>query len=487
MQQFDASPSAASLIEGLRDFGYSFNTASSDIIDNSIAANATDIEIRATFSDGDPKVAFIDNGEGMTSDVLHQAMRPGSQSPKSRREKHDLGRFGLGLKTASFSQCRRMTVVTIRNGVLAAARWDLDLVAATDRWTVTVPDLETERVFGLEALVGAQGTLVLWEKADRLGVDAADVSSESHFSEVLASLRDHLGLVFHRFLEGEAKEHRRVRIKINGLEIAALNPFNPASQRTNRRPEEVLSNGAVVRPYVLPHPKLVSPDEWKRFEGTMGYVNSQGFYLYRVDRLIVWATWFGIVRKSPSTKLLRISIDIPNDVDESWQINVLKASAQLPRSTRRELRNLINRWRVGAQTTFSKRTRTFGIDGGLNLWKRTESDELIRYQVNLDADLVVDALTALGTDERIKVERLLKLIASDLPLDSMFVDLSDHQERVDVDILDTDSASDLIRRIVRTTGRNTNDASTIQEILLSLPMLANYESDIQRIIKEELR
>jgi hypothetical protein len=484
MSQFDASPSAASLIEGLRDFGYSFNTASADIIDNSIAANATGIEIRATYSDGQPRVAFIDNGEGMTEEQLRQAMRPGSQSPKSRRERHDLGRFGLGLKTASFSQCRRMTVVTVRDGVRSAARWDLDLVASADRWTVTVPDLAIEEVFGLDQLVGTQGTLVLWEKTDRLGVDTGDSTSEAHFSEVLANLREHIGLVFHRFLEGKAREHRRVRMKINGLEIDGLNPFNPSNQRTDRKPEEVLSNGAIVRPYVLPHPKLVGPDEWKRFEGNAGYVNSQGFYLYRVDRLIVWATWFGIVRKSPSTKLLRISIDIPNDVDESWQINVLKASAQIPRATKRELRILINRWRSGAQSTFTKRIKTFGIEGGLNLWKRSETEDLIRYQINMDTDLVIDTLVALQSDDRKRVERLLKLIASDLPLDSMFIDLSDHQEKVDVDVLDEEAATDLIQHIVRAIAKSTVDKTKIHDTLMSLPMLSSREKEFQRIIDE---
>ena len=131
MEEFDASPSAASLIEGLRDFGYTFNTSVADIIDNSIAASATHIEILASFSAGIPRIAFIDNGKGMTREDLRTAMRPGSHSPKDLRAKFDLGRFGLGLKTASFAQCRKLTVVTRFNGVTNSAKWDLDYVAAT--------------------------------------------------------------------------------------------------------------------------------------------------------------------------------------------------------------------------------------------------------------------------------------------------------------------------------------------------------------------
>ena len=69
----------------------------------------------------------------MTEGELLEAMRLGSRSPLEERAQSDLGRFGLGLKTASFSQCRVVTVVTRVNGTTTSARWDLNYIADSNR------------------------------------------------------------------------------------------------------------------------------------------------------------------------------------------------------------------------------------------------------------------------------------------------------------------------------------------------------------------
>lgn len=487
MEEFDASPSAASLIEGLRDFGYTFNTSSADIIDNSIAANATKIEVRATFGDGDPKIAFIDNGDGMTAEDLRTAMKPGSHSPKDKRALHDLGRFGLGLKTASFGQCRRLTVITRFKGVTNAARWDLDHVAKTNKWSVLIPDPSIESIFGIEDLPQDHGTLVLWEEIDRMGVDGNDSASENHFTERLFSLGQHLGLVFHRFLDGDAKQHKRITMNLNGSRIESRNPFNFRNQKTNRKPQETLSNRALVNAYILPHPKSVDQSEWLAYEGDEGYVNSQGFYLYRVDRLIVWATWFGIVRKSAATKLLRVAIDIDNSNDEVWQINVLKASANLPRATRAELRNLIGNWQSGAKATYQKRERTIDTDHGLRTWMRNETDEAIVYDINFESTYVKAVLDDILPESREKVRKLLKIVASDLPLDLLFVDLSDHQERLDVGRLGKDLAIEIGSNLARTFMKDGAAVTEAIERLSFMGMFATYVDEIKSVVlKDEI-
>ena len=483
MEEFDASPSAASLIEGLRDFGYSFNTSVADIIDNSIAASATHIDVLASFAEGKPRIAFVDNGQGMTAEDLRSAMRPGSQSPKEERAKFDLGRFGLGLKTASFAQARKLAVVTRCNGVTNSAQWDLDFVSESNKWTVLVP--ETENLFGIKKLPESNGTIVLWEHIDRIGVDGNNTESEDHFNELLGGLSDHLGLVFHRFLDGQAKRHKKLTISINGRNIDSINPFNPSNQRTNRRPSELLSNGALVTPYVLPHPKTVPPSEFIAFEGVSGYVNSQGFYLYRVDRLIVWATWFGVARKSPSTKLLRIAIDIDNDSDDKWQINVLKASANLPRETKRELRRLLERWRGTARSTFTRRETVKGLDSKLRTWSRIETDESIRYQIDLEAPIVKHMLQGLNDEARNKVNKLLQIVASDLPIESMFVDLSDHQERVETDALTPESASDLAGGLIDILRSEGHSVEEIESILKDFVLLERHTELLPSLLKRD--
>ena len=168
MRVLEIPPKPSSLIESMRDIGYSLSTALADLIDNSVAAQATDIRVFVSPDASNLSVGILDNGIGMTEDTLLNAMRLGSRSPLEERSKSDLGRFGLGLKTASFSQCRMLTVVTRTKGKTACARWDLDQIAESDRWHVQVPD-DVESIPWVE-LLGTRGTLVVWEKLD-LGKD----------------------------------------------------------------------------------------------------------------------------------------------------------------------------------------------------------------------------------------------------------------------------------------------------------------------------
>ena len=196
----DATPHAASLIQSLRDIGYSCETALADIFDNSITAGARRVEILTDLNSADPAIAVLDDGIGMTPDELVEAMRPGSRNPLDHRAADDLGRFGLGLKSASFSQCKRLTVLTRKRGKFAGATWDLDLVAETNRWQIELHD-ESEPLPWLERLSG-DGTLVIWRSLDRLGggIDPGDEAQPKHINGAIAQAERHLRLVFHRFI-----------------------------------------------------------------------------------------------------------------------------------------------------------------------------------------------------------------------------------------------------------------------------------------------
>jgi len=185
----------------MRDIGYSLETALADIIDNSITAQARNIQLFANIDDSDVRIGILDDGEGMTENDLLEAMRPGCRSPLDTRGISDLGRFGLGLKTASFSQCRRLTVVTRRDGDTSAAIWDLDYVAEQDDWLVQIPDDSGELPW--VHLLGGNGTLVIWEKMDRLLSEADSVEARPDILRRIDEARKHLELVFHRFLSGE--------------------------------------------------------------------------------------------------------------------------------------------------------------------------------------------------------------------------------------------------------------------------------------------
>src|SRR5690349_3391180 len=125
----EAHPKPKSTLNSYRSFGYSVQTAIADIIDNSITARAKNIWINYVWDGSKSYLSILDDGLGMDLIELIDAMTPGSKNPQDNRESHDLGRFGLGLKTASFSQCRRLTVVSKKKDTILIKRcWDLDYV-----------------------------------------------------------------------------------------------------------------------------------------------------------------------------------------------------------------------------------------------------------------------------------------------------------------------------------------------------------------------
>ncbi|MGV8691122.1 ATP-binding protein, partial [Pseudomonas aeruginosa] len=209
-------PSAACLSESMRDLGYSLETAIADLIDNSISAGADTIDIICDVSGEHPVMVILDNGRGMTEDELLDAMRHGTGNPRQHRSPKDLGRFGLGLKTASFSQCRSLTVVSTRDGTVCGAEWNLDRIDAADDWILSI--LDDADIHGLPYVerLGARGTAVIWRELDRLMEHEAGDRRDEIVNEKLEAVGRHLSLVFHRFLSGEIKGHARISLTVNG-------------------------------------------------------------------------------------------------------------------------------------------------------------------------------------------------------------------------------------------------------------------------------
>ena len=257
VREREVPPRASVLIESLRDVGYSLQTAIADVIDNSLTARAERIDLLADVQSDSAAIGILDNGLGMSERDLLEAMRPGSRSPRDTRDEHDLGRFGLGLKTASFSQCRRLTVVTRKNGVLACAVWDLDIVEAKDKWIVQFP-AATAEVPWAERLA-SDGTLVVWQKLDRLVGRSAPRASQD-FTRQLADAAEHVSFVFHRFLAGRG----RARIVLNGTDLEPFDPFHSDHPATQHHPRETLSLGGqriVIRPITLRYCRKLWIDE----------------------------------------------------------------------------------------------------------------------------------------------------------------------------------------------------------------------------------
>ena len=445
VREREIAPRASVLVESLRDIGYSLQTAVADVIDNSLAAGARKIELLANTHGELPAIGILDDGTGMTETELLEAMRPGSRSPLDERADTDLGRFGLGLKTASFSQCRRLTVLTRRHGLTSCAVWDLDKVASRDRWIVEMPD-SPGRIPWSECLTG-DGTLVVWEKLDRL-VGLLGSGERHDLVRQLDETASHVEFVFHRFLSGSEGGEGRVEMTMNGRRLRPLDPFHSHHPATQHHPQEtfVLDGHDIrIRPVTLPHHDKVQEADWRRYAGPEGYVRNQGFYLYRNRRLIVHGTWFGLARQLELTKLSRVLIDIPGALDVAWKIDVKKAWAQPPPPVRVRLRRIIDRIGVPSRRTYTARGARLTEDNRLPVWTRSQDKNRISYGLDTGHPLFSAFEARLDAESAEEFRKLMGLLVATLPIEALYADVSANSEAVVLPALDQADFREIVK------------------------------------------
>lgn len=477
----DATPHAAALIEGLRDIGYSLETALADIIDNSITAHSRRIDVVTETHADDPWIAIADDGVGMSEADLIAAMRPGSRNPLASREGPDLGRFGLGLKSASFSQCRRLTVVSRRDGRTSAAVWDLDQVAESNRWAVELPH-SPDGIPGLAAL-GERGTLVVWQKLDRLtgGFTHDAARRAAVINQRIAEAERHLRLVFHRFME----DARPLVIALNGRPLRPLDPLAMRHPATIVDPEErlTLSRGdVVIQSVTLPHHRQMTAAEWEDLGGPEGHLKSQGFYLYRGRRLIVHGTWFSLCRQSELTKLARVRVDIPNSMDADWKIDVKKSSAQLPPIVRDRLRKVIERIQAGSKRTYARRGQKLVDPGRLPMWHRIQSDGKVRYRPNVEHPILADYAESLPADLRRGFFNCVALVGASLPIDTLHADMAATAEAIVADAVDEDTLVQAVQATLAALIGARKEIGEIRGMMKDVEPFRSAWADTERII-----
>jgi hypothetical protein len=410
-------------VESLRAFGYTLPAAVADIVDNSISAGASRIAITGHWNGVRSHIAILDNGSGMTETALVEAMRLGTRSPRAPRRADDLGRFGLGLKTASFSQCRRLTVVTrIPDNTVASRSWDLDLVVRTDEWRLC----EGTEIPGVTRdIPEPSGTLVVWEALDRIvGTgDVADNAARDRFLEQLQSVKQHLGMIFHRFLEGADA----IRLTFNGDPVEPWDPFLSGHEATQHLPVEELGRGdrvGIVRPYVLPHVSRLAPREHERGGGLDGWHARQGFYVYRNRRLLSPGSWLvPRLRKEEHYKLARIAVDLPNSVDLDWSIDVRKSRVRPPDYLREDLKRIAEATRRRAAEVYRHRGKVLARSSANAdlLWLRKVTGGKCSYAINRDHALVRHAVNT-STANAAAVGTLLRLLEETIPIATIHID-----------------------------------------------------------------
>jgi hypothetical protein len=419
----------------MRGVGYSTGAALADLVDNSIAAGATNVSIQFNWSDGGHSVTLLDDGKGMSDPELHKAMTLGSRSPLEQRSASDLGRFGMGLKTASLSQCRRLTVASVQGGIRSCLRWDLDHLAANQQlgWSlIEGPEPGSEGL--LKILDGRpNGTLVVWECLDRI-VGPGFTSTD--FASLTFEVERHLAMVFHRWIGGR---DRRLTLSINDAPVNAWDPFmtgHPAKSWNSPVQRLQTADGPIlVECHVLPHKDRLSPEEFAEGGGPGGWAAQQGFYVYRNDRLILAGGWLGLGQgrawnREEAYRLARVRIDIPNSADASWRIDIKKSVARPPAAVRGWLTKLAEDTRNRARKVFAYRGSPISSVGGQSVdlaWRVEQLKSGIRYRVDLKHPVVAAAVENAGQDREL-VLAMIRVIEETVPVQRIWLDTAENKD-----------------------------------------------------------
>jgi len=479
----EAIPHAGSMIESFRSIGYSLSTAVADIIDNSIAAKAKNVWIDFEWNGAETALVISDDGEGMILKELVDAMRPGSKNPLSDRSSEDLGRFGLGLKTASFSQCRILTVASKKQKSPVSYRsWNLDYVGLTGEWKLLNYLKDKSLINRLDLLT--QGTSVIWQELDRvIGINHENPKEAlNQFLENIDSIKEHLSMVFHQYME-----NKKLTIWIKDRKIMPWDPYLKTEKATKVVERAIINEKIEVINYVLPLHSKIDRQVFENASGIKGWNSHQGFYIYRNNRLLLAGDWLGMYKQEEHYKLARIFVNIPNtvDVDNAWQLDIKKSVATPPPEVRVQLKKLADKARKEAVEVYrqigEKRQRNNQKNNTL-VWTDKKSKGKRFYQINRSHPIISKFLSR-HPSSKAKLNRLLRLIEETVPLPLI---VSNETENNDFQTtpFEGKASSDMIKMVIELydiyiLGGKTRDEA-INEILRTEPFV-HYPELIENI------
>lgn len=408
-------PEARLLLASLRSVGYTEETAIADIIDNCITAQATTIDV--VFDWENKRILIIDDGKGMTEENLIKNMRIGASDPNDERDESDLGRFGMGMKTAAFSLGKMLTVVTKTEDAVCNAVWDLEKIPQIG-WNLIIR--EPNDIQEYSEMLRDQGTVVVIENLDRVIDLANEAKAKKKFYAVAGKVEKHIALTFHRFIEED-----NLLIRLNKNPIAAWNPFVLSNSATQELSDEIIwsddgKSEVLIQPYVLPHKtKFAGDDDYKAAGGFKGWNYHQGVYVYRNRRLIICGTWFDYIKKEPAYNLARIKVDISSSSDEDWKIDIKKSAASLPSYVRETVERAIDICtETSARVYNSRGTYSKSNAGAPNLnyvWEQRKKNGRYTFHINRKHALLQDIKKQLDEQGAAALSAYLALVENLAP------------------------------------------------------------------------
>ena len=424
----DATPNPEFLIKSIAEQGYSLETSLADLMDNSISAGANKIEVLTDTDSETFKMFLADNGKGMTEKELSENMKFPSNSPENDRNSNDLGRFGLGMKTASFSQTRKFTVLSrkINTTQYYGRTWDVNTLKYNGWKIIVNNEIEIDNILNEYRVLSNEygnpfedlnpNTIILWHGLFKFENYLSEKNKKTALiKEINEITSDYLSLVFHRFME---KKEDPLKIRINNTKVEPINPFPEHSDIRQIEPKQAPFGDDVITivGYVLPSRSIDESkngiSEWTtRYRGLM---DMEGIYIYRANRLILFGTWNGLIKKSPRLQLGRLKVDIGNSVDHLFHLNVAKSQIQVPHELREAFEYSINELKEEAEREFFNRgIRKFSGDKNQKkeqLFEKSNSNKGSVLELNFDFPLIKTLFNDLDESQQLKMRLLFRMI-----------------------------------------------------------------------------
>lgn len=489
----DTQPAAAPVIHALRNIGYKAQTAIADIIDNSIDAKATSVDVHFEYGEGNGYILIVDNGIGMHDEELQRAMTLGSKDSRETRSEKELGRYGMGLKTASFSLGKRLSIISKQDNNYSERSWDLDIVSESDKWLLSKV-IPTEIQKNIPNIEGSSGTIIYIDKLDRFSrYDEVQPLKKNSYFKKIERIKKHLELVYHLLLE------EKVTIRINDNILTGWDPFllNNSEAIRNKIIEgekqvfRVNKKKIVVQPYVLPHPTNYNSTELALAGGIKGWREQQGFYIYREDRLVTYGDWLGLFKKDSLYDLVRIRVDFKNISDDDWKIDLKKTGISIPDEAKENLESIGKYYRKISQDIMlyrnkkSSSSRKKKMIGTLNTWELEEDSTQSKYVLNRLHPILDGIIKNIDEETSNALNLYLQLVELGAPMNLLEMDNLVKNEEDSID----EKTKKMVISISDSLLSNDSemDIEELTEILLLLPKFEFISRDVlKEIIKKDV-
>ncbi|MGG1592412.1 ATP-binding protein [Terribacillus saccharophilus] len=483
MKTILTQPTAAPVINALRSIGYNARTAIADIIDNSIDAFANEISLQFEYNNGNGYIQIIDNGIGMDQEEIQNAMSIGSKDPRIERKDNELGRFGMGLKTASFSLGKRLSVISKQDNKYVERCWDLEFVSKSNSWDLFT-EIPQEIKDKISDIPGNTGTIIYIDKLDRFMRAGENPILETSFLKKVEKINNHISFVFHSILINKCS------IYVNQNSVKAWDPFLSTHDYTNPlRPRILKDEAGVVQisTYILPHASYLDPISYRNAGGFKGWNEHQGFYIYRENRLLHFGSWLDFYPKDQASQLARIRIDITNKSDHLWQVDIKKSMVNPPESIRSQLKLIAKEARDLSKQVFYFRTQSSisdtTIKSNINTWRQENREDGTIFKLNLSHPLLQTIMENINDSTLKELKMFLKLVELGSPANIVIIPKVEEEQLQPLTDTDKDlvlQLADMYKKLI-----DYKDINELISIILMTPSMERFNRYTIKHVLEE--